>query len=100
MKAIAQSMATSDINVQKTQGLYKSIVGVNNPANGVILSATTDGSINTESTHAHGLDHIPSGFIVIGKDKAGDIYTSQAADATNIYLKCTVVTVAATVIVF
>ena len=101
MKAIAQSMASSDIDVQKIQELYKNIVGADNLANGSIIVAATHFLSDTESTHAHGLDHVPVGYIIIDKDVAGDIYTSQVADATNIYLKNNISgTVTVTILVF
>ena len=60
---------------------------------GNFISGVQNGTGNTESAFAHGLGKIPRGYIIIDKDRAGDIYTSKAASDTYIYLKCTVVSV-------
>jgi hypothetical protein len=65
------------------------------------VSVTTNATPNTEDAVAHGLGRIPSGFEVITKDKAGDIYASGTAwTATSIYIKSTVAAVTATLRVF
>jgi len=50
-----------------------------------ILSFQTNGT--TQVTVPHGLDHIPTGWIIIYKDAISDIYDSAAADSTNFYFK-------------
>jgi len=62
---------------------------------------TSNATPDAEDTIAHGLGRTPVGFIVIDKDKAGDIYDGGTAwTDTNIYLKCAVASVTATVLVF
>jgi hypothetical protein len=67
---------------------------------GALLSYTSNGAPNTQDTVAHGLRKVPSYFIVLSKDKAGDIYKSAAFDATNVYFKNSVASVATTIFVF
>lgn len=68
---------------------------------GKLIDVTTDGSANTESSHAHGLGRTPTGYIVVGKDKAGVIYDGSSAwDATDIYIRSDTATVAAKLFVF
>jgi hypothetical protein len=67
-----------------------------------MISFTSNASPNTEDTVAHTLGKTPQGYIIYSKDKAGDLYTSTggtAWDATNMYLKCTVASVAFKIIV-
>lgn len=66
----------------------------------VYVSGTTDGVANTETTHAHNLNRTPVGYIIISKDKAGDIYDSAAHTSTVIKLKCSVASVTFKAIVF
>ena len=55
---------------------------------GVFVSGTTDGTVNTETVHAHELGRIPRGFVIISQDKAGSIYNSNNAhDADEIKIK-------------
>lgn len=66
-----------------------------------ILSYTSNASPDTEDTVAHSLGRAPSYFVVISKDKAGDFYKSGTAwTSSNIYLKCSVASVAASILVF
>ena len=51
-----------------------------------IITGTCDANAGTESTHAHGGARIPTFYIVLSTGN-GVVYESQAADATNIYLK-------------
>lgn len=54
-----------------------------------VSSATPD----AENTVAHTLGKIPSGIIVVKKDKAADVYANGTAwDKTNVYLKVNVAT--------
>ena len=68
-----------------------------------LVSFTSNATPDTEDEVAHTLGKTPQGYVVYGKDKAGDLYTSTggtAWDATNMYLKCTVASVAYKIIVF
>lgn len=65
-----------------------------------IVTYTSNASPDTEDTVAHGLGKVPTGYIPVSKDKAGDVYTSSAADATNLKLKCTVASVALKLLIF
>lgn len=59
------------------------------------------GAANTEFTVAHSLKRIPTGYLVIRRDKAGVVYDSGTAfTVSNIYLKCSTANTAITVIVF
>lgn len=55
---------------------------------------TSHASANTEFSVSHGLNVVPQGIIVIGKDKSGDLYqlsdTGTAWTSSTIYLKCSV----------
>jgi len=57
---------------------------------------TSNATPNTEDTVPHGLERVPSGFIVTSIDKAGVVYKSSAFDATNLKLKCSVASAAVT----
>jgi len=62
---------------------------------------TTNATPDTEDTIAHGLGRTPVGYVVVCKDKAGDVYKGTTAwDGTNIYLKCSIASVAVTILVF
>jgi len=75
-----------------------SIAGLLNAIYQVYTSNVTP---DTEDTIVHGLGRIPVGFLVVDKDKAGDIYDGGTAwTDTNIYLKCSVATVAAVILVW
>ena len=64
------------------------------------LNVTTS-TANTEFAVDHGLGAIPNGYIVIGQDKAGDVYNSTTAWTTStIYLKASVATMTLRLIVF
>lgn len=65
------------------------------------VTVTTPGTPDTEFSVAHGLGVVPTGFLVIDKDKAGDTYRGTTAwTAEQIYLKNDVATVALTLLVF
>jgi len=64
-------------------------------------TVTTPGTPDTEFAVPHGLGVIPSGFLVIDKDKAGDTYRGATTWSTEqIYLKTDVATVTLTLLVF
>jgi hypothetical protein len=66
-----------------------------------IVDYASNATPDAEDTLAHGLGKVPTGYIVIGKDKAGTVYDGTTAwTATNIYLKCDTASVAAKLIVF
>lgn len=65
------------------------------------IDYTTNAVADTEDAVAHTLDKIPSGFIVVNKDKAGDFYQSGTTwTASNIYLKCNAASVTVSILVF
>lgn len=56
---------------------------------------------NTDVGIAHGLGIVPRGYIVAGKDLSCDIYNGSVANTiTTLYLRCSVASVTATIIVF
>src|SRR5512143_1797638 len=66
------------------------------------VSVTFSGTPDTQTTVAHNLGRIPTRYIVTLQDRAGNVYVSggtgaTAWDATNIYLKCNVASVVATI---
>jgi hypothetical protein len=62
---------------------------------------TTHATPDTEFSIEHGLGFIPVGFIVIRKDKAGDVYSGATVwNQENIFLKCTVASAAIRVLIF
>jgi len=65
-----------------------------------LVSFTSNGVADTETTVAHTLGKVPTGVIVYEQDKAGSLYKSKAYDASNIYIKSDVASVAFKVIVF
>lgn len=69
--------------------------------NAQIKTYTSNGAANTEDAVAHTLKRVPTGFIIINRDKAGVVYDSGTSwTATNLYLKCSVATVALKVLIF
>lgn len=67
---------------------------------GKLVTYTTNATINTQDTVAHGLGYTPQGYIVVNNGNGGVVYTGVAADATNLYLKCTTASDAVTLLVF
>lgn len=65
---------------------------------GQFITYTTNGTPNTQDMVVHNLGSTPVGYLVVNKNKAGDIYTGATADSSNIYLKCSVASV--TVVLF
>jgi hypothetical protein len=66
-----------------------------------LVSFTSNATPDTEDTIAHGLGRTPTGYLIYSKDKAGILYDGGTAfDATNLYLKCNVASVALKIIVF
>lgn len=67
---------------------------------GNVVSYTTNATEGTQDTVAHKLPYTPRGYLVINNGNGGVVYTGAAADATNVYLKCTTASNAVTLIVF
>lgn len=67
---------------------------------GNVISYTTNATANTQDTKPHGLPYTPRGYIVIDNGNGGVVYTGQAADDENVYLKCTTASNPVTLIVF
>ena len=68
---------------------------------GEFISGTTNATPNTEDTLTHTLGRVPKGFIVVGKDKAGDVYDGGTANTdTNLNIKCAVASVTVKIYVF
>ncbi len=66
-----------------------------------LINFTSSATPDAENTIAHTLGKVPIGYIVYGKDKAGDVYTGGTAwTTTNLYLKVNVASVAVKIIVF
>ncbi len=62
---------------------------------GTWISVTTPGTPNTDFTVTHGLDRLPSGYLVMSKAAAVDIFDGGvAATISQITLKATVGSVA------
>lgn len=67
----------------------------------VMVEFTSNGTPNTQDTVAHTLGKVPTGFLVVNKDKAGDVYAGGTTwTKTNIYFKTTVASVALKILVF
>lgn len=66
-----------------------------------LVTGTTSGTAETQTTHPHGLPITPlnNQIIFVAQDKAGSIYCSAVADETNFYVKCDIVTVSFTAII-
>lgn len=68
---------------------------------GEFITGTTNATPNTEDAFTHTLGRVPKGFMVVGKDKAGDIYDGGTANTTTVLnLKCAVASVAFKIYVF
>ena len=69
--------------------------------NAQIKTFTTNAAANTEDAVAHTLKRVPTGFIIINRDKAGIVYDSGTSwTATNIYLKCSAAATAVKIMIF
>ncbi len=69
--------------------------------NAATVAVADTGGADTEFTVAHSLKRIPSGYLVIRRSKAGVVYDSGTPfSATNVYLKCSAVNAAITVLIF
>ena len=65
------------------------------------VSVTTSGSADTEGAVEHGLRVVPTGYIVISRNKAAHIYDGTTAWTNEfIYVRSDIVTVVATLLIF
>lgn len=66
-----------------------------------IATITTDATPGLETAITHGLKRVPSGYLVMSRDKAAIIYDGASAwTATTLYIRSDVASVTAKVIVF
>jgi len=66
-----------------------------------IQTVTLSAVVGTELEITHNLRKIPTGYMVVSKDKTGDIYNGSSAwTATTLYLKSSVSSPTITVLVF
>lgn len=64
------------------------------------VTYTSNAVADTEDTVAHDLGKVPTGIIPVSLDKAGIIYKSTTYTDENLFLKCNVASVTATLLVF
>lgn len=61
---------------------------------GEFATFTTSATPNAESIIAHGIGAVPVGYIVLNKNKAGDLYSGSTAwTTTAVSFKCSVASV-------
>lgn len=64
---------------------------------GRFITIVTNAISNTESTFTHNMGSIPVGYLILGQDKAGNLYqlskTGTAWTSTTISLKCSIASV-------
>ena len=66
-----------------------------------LVTFTTSATPDAENTVAHTLGSIPTGYLVYSQDKAGSLYLGTTTwTTTNIYLKCSIASIAYKVIIF
>lgn len=59
---------------------------------------TTSATPDAENTIAHTIGAIPVGYIIVKQDKAGSLYLGSTSwTSSNVYLKCSVASVAFTI---
>jgi hypothetical protein len=69
--------------------------------NAQIFTVADTGLADTEFSVSHTLKRVPSGYLVVNRDKAGVVYDSGTAwTVTEIYLKCNVASTNIKIIVF
>lgn len=66
----------------------------------VFVTYTTNVTANTEDTVAHGLGKVPVGFAVVDINKAGVVYRSNPSTSSSLFLKCSTVSTAVTLLIF
>lgn len=104
---IEPSKESLNVFVQMLKNVYQNLVGVINGQvgfgdgtnldniNGSWVNAVTPVAPNTDFTINHNMQRIPSGYWVMQKDRAVDIYTgSIAATSTQLTLRATVASAA------
>lgn len=68
---------------------------------GVWANYTTNAVANTEDAITHNLGGVPIGYVVFSQDKAASLYKGATAwSSTQIFLKCSVATVAVRIFIF
>lgn len=68
---------------------------------GFIVTLTTDATPGVETAIAHGLKRVPTGCLVLEKNKAAHIFSGPTAkDSTTYYIQSDVAEVLATVMIF
>jgi len=91
---------TQDFTTQAIKILNRGIIFTDN-VDCRSLSFTSSATPDASNTVAHTLGKIPIGYIVVYKDKTGDLYDGGTTwTTTNIYLKSNVASVAFRIIVF
>jgi len=67
---------------------------------GAWVSVATPGVVNTEFAVTHNLGRVPTGYLVVHKSAACEVYDSSTAwSATQIFLKATVINVNLTIFI-
>jgi len=89
-------------NTERGQELQQRLLNQPNPAIGSeVLTVTSDGTANTEYSVAHGLGRVPTGYLVIGQDKAAVNYNGTTPNTDSLlYLRTDTVTVALKLLVW
>jgi hypothetical protein len=76
-------------------------VGVSDNLDCRVVSLSTSATPDAENTVAHSLSRVPSGYIVVKRNKAAIVYDGTTTwTKTNIYVKCDVASTAVTLIIF
>ena len=66
-----------------------------------IGSITTNGTPGVESSVAHGLKRVPSGYIVLSRNQAGFLYDGSSPwTVSNIYVKANVASLTTKIMIF
>jgi heptaprenylglyceryl phosphate synthase len=65
-----------------------------------LVTLVSSGTPDAENTVAHGLKRVPTGYIIVGLDKAAIVYNGSAPTTTTLPLKVNVATVTAKILVF
>ena len=89
-------------NIQR-RGIYLGAgSGIAGNLDAVYVAYTSHATANTEDTVTHNLGRVPVGYLVIDRDKAGMVYSSNKAawTTTTMRLKCDVASTTATLLVF
>jgi len=80
---------------------FGSPAGGSDNINAVWATGTSPAGADTEFEVVHNLGRVPVAFIPVNKNKAGDIYAGGTSwTTTKLYLKCSVSSLAYTLLVF